>query len=118
MPAVAVRPVPAIGQTVGHMLNHQHAIEQLLQGLVVPSSTAWNEGAQALRTAPIARGKLPKDPKLNSELMEGERRLHQLAERAATAGTTADRVAVYGEMLGTCAACHSLHPNVWGPGKR
>jgi cytochrome c553 len=118
MPAVAVRPVPAVGDTVGHMLNHQRATEQLMQGLVVPSSTAWNEGARALRTTPIARGKLPKDPKLTSELMEGEQRLHQLAERAASASMTADRAAIYGEMLVACAGCHSLHPNVWGPGKR
>jgi hypothetical protein len=118
LPAVAARPVPAVGQTVGHMLNHQHATEQLLQGLVEPSSTAWNEGAQALRTAPIARGKLPRDSKLTSELIEGEQRLHQLADRAAGAAATTDRIAVYGEMIGTCAACHSLHPNVWGPGKR
>jgi hypothetical protein len=118
MPAVETRPVPTVGQTVGHMLNHQRATEQLMQGLVVPSSTSWNEGAQALRTAPLGRGKLPKDPKLTSELMAGERRLHQMADRAAGATGTADRAAIYGEMIGTCASCHSLHPNVWGPGER
>jgi len=118
MPAVDTRPVPSVGQTVGHMLAHERAVEQLMQGLVVPSSAAWNEGAQALRIAPLGRGKLPKDPKLTPELMEGEQRLHQLAERAAAATGTPDRAALYGEMIGTCAACHSLHPNVWGPGKR
>ena len=60
MPAVDVRPAPSVGQTVGHMLAHERAVEQLMQGLVVPSSTSWNAGAQALRTAPLGRGKLPK----------------------------------------------------------
>jgi hypothetical protein len=50
--------------------------------------------------------------------MAGEKRLHGLAQRAAGATMTPQRVAVYGEMIGTCAACHSLHPNVWGPGGR
>ena len=117
MPAVASRPLPAVGDTVGHMLAHQRASEQLLQGLIVPSTSAWNEGARALQTTPIARGKLPRDPKLTSDHMAGEKRLHELASRAAAAATVQERTSVYGEMIGTCAACHSLHPHIWGPGK-
>jgi hypothetical protein len=118
MPAMASRPAPTVGETVGHMLEHEQASQLLMQGLVVPSNVAWKDGADALRSAPIARGKLPKDPKLTAQLMEGEQRLHQLADRALSMTDTADRVAIYGEMIGTCAACHSLHPNVWGPPKR
>jgi hypothetical protein len=118
LPAVAERPIPPVGEAVGHMLNHGRASDQLMEGLVLPSQTAWNDGAQALRTAPITRGKLPKDPKLTPEVMAGEQRLHQLANRAAAATATPDRVAVYGEMLATCGSCHALHPNVWGPGKQ
>ena len=118
LPAIAAQPIPAVGETVGHMLNHRRASDQLMEGLVMPSSTAWNDGAQALRTMPITRGKLPKDPKLTPEVMAGEQRLHQLADRAAAATATPDREAVYGEMLATCASCHALHPNVWGPGKQ
>ena len=116
MPAVHVRPSPAVGDTVGHMLAHQQAIEHLLQGLVVPSSSAWNAGAQALRTAPLKRSKLPDDPKLSSEIAAGETRLHELADEAAGTSAPPARAAIYGQMVSTCSRCHALHKNIWGPG--
>lgn len=115
MPAVHVRATPAVGETVGHMLAHQRAVEHLLQGLVVPSSSAWNEGAQALRTAPLKRSRLPRDPKLTSEIAAGETRLHELADEAAGTSAPPARAALYGQMVGTCARCHALHKNIWGP---
>lgn len=118
MPAVSVRPLKPVGETVGHMLTHQHAAELLVQGLVVPSSATWNEGAQALRTAPLKPGKLPRDPKLTPEIVAGEARLHELADEAAGTSTTVARAGVYGQMLATCAQCHTLHANIWGPSRR
>ena len=117
-PAPAVPDRPVVGQTVGHMLDHQRADDQLVQGLVVPSSSAWNQGAQGLRVAPLASGKLPKDPKLTSEVAAGEQRLHQLADEAAGTSDPRARAALYGRLLATCASCHTLHANVWGPSKR
>jgi hypothetical protein len=122
--AAGVLPVPppparhSIGETVGHMLDHQRAVDLLMQGLVVPSSRLWNEGAQGLRTAPLSKGKLPKDPKLTPEVVAGEKRVHELANEAAGTSDPQARAALYGQMLGTCAGCHSLHSNIWGPSKR
>jgi hypothetical protein len=118
MPAVHARPTPPVGETVGHMLAHQRAVEHLLQGLVVPSSTAWNEGAQALRSAPLKRSRLPRDSKLTSEIAAGETRLHELADEAAGTSALPARAAIYGQMVETCSRCHTLHTNIWGPGRR
>jgi len=117
-PAPALPDRPAVGQTVGHMLDHQRALDRMMQGLVVPSSALWNEGAQALRVAPLASGKLPKDPKLTPDVAAGEQRVHQLADQAAGTSDPQARSALYGELLGTCARCHSLHANIWGPTRR
>jgi hypothetical protein len=117
MPVLKLPVRPAVGKTVGHMLEHQRAADQLLQGLVIPSSTSWNQGAQALRTAPLRMGQLPKDPKLTEDVAAGEQRIHQLADQAAGASEPAARAAVYGQMLTACATCHALHKGIWGPSR-
>jgi mono/diheme cytochrome c family protein len=118
MPGPALPSRPTVGEAVGHMLDHQRAADQMMQGLVLPSPALWNMGAQALRTAPLGTGKLPKDPKLTSEVASSEKRVHALAEQAATATEPKDRVAVYGQLLATCATCHSVHSTIWGPTKK
>jgi mono/diheme cytochrome c family protein len=118
VPAPALPDRPVVGQTVGHMLDHQRAADQLMQGLVVPSSALWHLGAQGLRGAPLGTGKLPKDHRLTADVAAAEQRVHALAEDAAAATEPAARAAVYGQVLGTCASCHSLHSTIWGPAKR
>jgi cytochrome c553 len=100
------------------MLDHQRAADQMMQGLVVPSPALWNMGAQGLRTAPLSTSKLPKDPRLTAERASGEKRVHALADQAAAASETKDRVAVYGQVLAACAGCHSVHGTIWGPTQR
>jgi mono/diheme cytochrome c family protein len=48
--------------------------------------------------------------------MASEARVHELADRAAKASDRGARVAIYGEVIGSCASCHGLHGKVWGPG--
>lgn len=118
MPALASPALPSVGGTVGHMLEHQRASDQLLHGLVVPSQTAWREGAQALRAAPLHARELPRDAKLTPELLRVEEAVHRLAEDALAADTTDARVRVYSTLLARCADCHGLHRRVWGPPPR
>jgi cytochrome c553 len=118
VPAPALPERPAVGETVGHMLDHQRAVDALMQGLAVPSPSLWNQGAQGLRVAPLRSSKLPKDPKLTDDIVGNERRVHQLADQAAGTTEPQARAALYGEILTTCANCHSLHANIWGPSKR
>ncbi|HQZ39698.1 MAG TPA: hypothetical protein PLH72_11730 [Vicinamibacterales bacterium] len=60
-PAVPARPRPEVGGVVGHMLEHQLAADQLLEGLVIPSDTLWRAGARALMVAPLNPRELPVD---------------------------------------------------------
>ena len=118
MPAVAPPASSAIGGMVGHMLAHKAAADLMAQGLTVPSTSAWDEGVRQLRSAPLRRGALPNDPKLTKDILDNEKRVHSLAERGLEASDARSRIYVYSELLQSCASCHALHRNVWGPTKR
>lgn len=114
-PAPAVPTRPDVGGIVGHMLEHERALDDLLRGLITPSDSSWSQGAERLRTAPLRRSDLPPDPQLTAEVRRAEAVVHQAAGRAADAGTPAERVSVYARLLTGCAQCHGLHRGVWGP---
>lgn len=116
MPAPTARQWPSVGGTVGHMLDHQRAMDQLLRGMTVPSQSEWLAGARTLRAAPLHVRDLPRDPKLSPELLRVEEAVHRLAEDAVAAETPNSRVRVYSTLLAGCADCHSLHRRIWGPG--
>jgi cytochrome c553 len=117
-PALPSAPPAAVGGVVGHMLDHQRAIDQMLQGLVVPSATLWRQGADGLKAAPLHRSALPRDGALSRDVIAAEKRLHQMAEEAATTNEPAARSGQYARMLTTCAECHSAHQKIWGPSRR
>jgi mono/diheme cytochrome c family protein len=114
-PAPSARTYPDVGGLVGHMLEHQRAADELLQGLLIPSESRWTQGAARLRAAELSRADLPSDPKLTPEVRKAEAAVHALADRAAAASTTAARAAVYVDLATTCARCHTLHRQIWGP---
>jgi mono/diheme cytochrome c family protein len=118
MPAASSPKLPSVGGTVGHMLEHQRAIDYLLRGLVVPSQSEWQSGARALRAAPLHARDLPRDAKLTPELLRVEEAVHRLAEEAVAAESPESRVRVYGTLLSRCAECHSLNRRLWGPPQR
>jgi hypothetical protein len=114
-PAISDTSTTAVGGIVGHMIDHQRAIDQLQRGLMIPSSSDWIQGARGLRAAPLHRADLPPDPKLTGELRRVEEAVHRLAEDAVSAELTATRVRVFSTLLSRCADCHSLHKRIWGP---
>lgn len=120
--AVTVRPVPStasrpdVGGLVGHMLEHQRAANQLLQGIVIPSATLWGQGAEALRTAPLKAAEFPPDSRFQSDFHKAEVEVHDIANRASADDAMGQRVDTYARLLTTCASCHSLHRRIWGPG--
>jgi cytochrome c553 len=117
MPAPSLPASPTVGGTVGHMLAHKAAVDLMVQGLTVPSTSSWNQGAEQLQSAPLRRSELPKDTKLTREILEHEKRVHALAERGLAEADVRSRIYVYSELIQSCASCHALHGNVWGPGK-
>jgi cytochrome c553 len=102
--------------TTSHMLEHQHAVDLMYQGIVGPSDQLWNKGATELKGAPLAKNDLPRDPALTNEVVAFEARTHQLAEKALATKDANGRAAIYGEIIGGCGACHGLHGRIWGPG--
>ena len=117
-PAVSQTSTPELGGLVGHMLAHQRAADQMLQGLVVPSSTAWRAGADGFSAAPLRDKALPSDPKLTQELVASEQRIHELAAKAARVDDASARAVFYGQIIARCADCHAVHRKVWGPARR
>jgi hypothetical protein len=118
MPAAPLAPRTELGGVVGHMLEHQRAADQLLQGLVIPSNSLWRAGAEALVGAPVNPRDLPVDSTARRELMATEERIHRLATQAVQVTDSRARASFYGQFLAGCADCHKRHPKVWGPPPR
>jgi len=109
------KPAEGLG-VAAHMLEHQWAIDLMYQGLAQPSGEAWKTGVEALKASPLAAKDLPKDAKLTKDIVAYEKKVHELAGKALIATDLGSRVAVYSESLASCASCHGLHGQVWGPG--
>jgi len=107
---------PAKTGTAGHMLEHQHAVDLMYQGIVGPSDEFWNKGASELKEAPLAKKDLPRDPALTNEVAASEAKTHQLAEKALQTKDANGRASIYGEVISGCGSCHGLHGRIWGPG--
>ncbi|HSL24528.1 MAG TPA: hypothetical protein VK886_23530 [Vicinamibacterales bacterium] len=116
VPPVQLPARPEVGGTVGHMLAHQRAVDQMAAGLIIPSNASWKQGAEALKAAPLRAAELPRDPKLTREVAAAEDRVHVLADQAAAAAEEQTRVKAYAQIISSCAQCHSLHGRIWGPG--
>jgi hypothetical protein len=86
--------------------------------LTVPSESQWVKGARRLAAAPMHRRELPRDSTMTPEIVELEKRVHQLATRAREHTDTRSRIYYYSEIVQSCGTCHALHGNVWGPDRR
>lgn len=116
VPALTPPERPAVGGSVGHMMEHMRAVEMMANGLIIPSATQWKQGADALKAAPLRSGDLPRDQKLTREIAASEDRVHVLADQAASATEEKARITTYAQIIATCARCHGLHGRIWGPG--
>jgi hypothetical protein len=99
--------------SAAHMLEHQRAVDLMYRGMVAPSDAQWKQGAEALKGSPLTDKELKKASK---EVVASEARVHELAVRAVQATDTGAKIAVYGELVGSCAACHAMHGRVLGAG--
>jgi hypothetical protein len=117
-PGLALPVRPELGGVVGHMLAHQTAADEMVQGLIAPSSELWRKGAEGFRGAPLHPDKFPSGSRLGSQLLASEERIHQLASQAVRAEDPGARAVFYGQILARCADCHALHRTIWGPSGR
>jgi cytochrome c553 len=102
---------------VGQMLEHQRAVDEMLQGLVVPSLFEWHLGADRLRSAPLHVEGVSLDPALTADFRTVEMRVHAIADAAAEERDATARMSFYAQLVTSCAECHDLHNENRGPGQ-
>jgi cytochrome c553 len=111
MPAHPSPAEPKIGGVIGHMEQHRNASDLLAQGLTTPSTSLWNDGADVLLTAPLSSDQMPPKATITRDAMKREKDIHALATRARQATDRDARVAIYGELIASCSACHAGNKN-------
>ncbi|MDH4350943.1 MAG: hypothetical protein OEW56_07330 [Gemmatimonadota bacterium] len=109
-PAYEVPTGPPAGETPveTRMIRHRWASERLWDGLVGPSDESWHAGVGVLRDVPLFTDALTQDVEQYDAVTKLAWTVHDAGARANSATTQAARADLYGELLGTCAACHSL----------
>lgn len=117
-PTPASRSAPDAGGFAGHMLEHQRAADDLLHGLVIPSSSEWLSGAKRLRAAPLRPVWLIPELRYVPDLDRVDAAVHDLADDAMSAESPARRNDVYARLLATCADCHGVHRTIVGRDRR
>lgn len=85
------------------MVSHQWAVDRLWEGLVGNSDPHWRAGLSVISRTPLPYSPVTDAPLLAKALQD---RANQ-ALRDADSAKLDDRARAYGEMLVTCAACHS-----------
>jgi hypothetical protein len=109
-PAVSSEPPPAEGTSVEQrMKRHAWATDRLWEGLVVPSSEAWNAGSKALVGAPFPREVLQRG---GVHARSAASDFTKLVAEAPNKKTAEERAALYAELLMTCGTCHRARPEV------
>jgi hypothetical protein len=87
------------------MQRHQQGIEQMWDGLVLPSEQAFRSGTVTITRAPLRapeQAAAPIDEALKARIEE----VRALAKDARRASTYEERGRVYGELISRCAQCH------------
>jgi cytochrome c553 len=101
--AQPTNPVPGT-RLANQMASHDWAAARMWEGLIGPDDTRWRLGARRLADAPIAitaeSGSLG--------IADDVARVRAFARRALVPSSQQDRAELYGELLATCAHCHSV----------
>jgi cytochrome c553 len=106
-PQTVVGEVPErVPGDVPRMRRHQWAAERLWDGLVGPSARAWRTGARVLLEAPLEPEVMIPNKSPGPAIGPLASSVHELGRKARVVEAAGDRVAIYGELLVTCSACH------------
>lgn len=99
-------PVEGGSETVTHMRKHEWAAHAMWDGLVEPSDEKWLAGAELLGEQPLHQSEFFRGWLVTKEIATLGTKVHDIGVRARTADPDA-RGAIYGELITTCAECHS-----------
>jgi hypothetical protein len=106
--AFARAPIPADDDTVElQMALHQWAAARLWEGVIGPSDERWQQGARVMATGHFDAAKSVHE-KPNVDVIELAERLRAQANEASTITDRSARAAFFGDMMETCASCHSI----------
>jgi hypothetical protein len=89
------------------MQRHQTGIDQMWDGLVVPSDNAWRSGTLTITRAPLRAPDLA-DEAVSPELHARIEATRELGKEARLATTYLERARVFGELISGCAQCHYM----------
>jgi cytochrome c553 len=101
------RPREDLKDVVTHMQRHQWATDRLWEGIIGPSDTAWNRGADMLIDAPLLPSDVTSVTDNVAEITGIARRIHALGGIGTETKTPDARSKLYAEVLGLCASCHT-----------
>jgi len=106
--AMPAAPALPMGDTPeARMQRHQWGASRLWEGLIVPDVQRWQSGARVLVTLDIDVSPLMHE-KPNVLVVEMAERMRAQARSALTVEDNDGRARLYGEMMQTCASCHSI----------
>jgi cytochrome c556 len=106
--AFSTDPPPADVMTPeAQMDRHQWAAARLWEGLIGPADQRWLEGAQVMAATHFDVAKSAHQ-KPNAEVVELAERMREQATAAVEVTDLAARATLFGEMMDTCASCHSI----------
>jgi hypothetical protein len=101
-------PLPSDEATLAtQMARHEWAAARLWEGLIGPSDQLWQQGARVMATARLDVAK-SMHAKPNADVAELAERLREQTTQAIGIMDRASRAQLYGELMDTCASCHSI----------
>ena len=103
-PDFRVFPLPPDKATLeGRMLRHRWAADRMWEGIVGGADEPWRAGLDVLAATPLDWGPVSSDRSVHARSLQ---RLADQARRQAKP-TIESRTTAYGEILVTCASCHT-----------
>jgi hypothetical protein len=106
--AFASVPAPSAEDTAeAQMARHQWAAARLWEGLVGPSDERWQQGAQMMAVSRLDVAGFS-HAKPSADVAELAERLRVQATEALAITRPSFRAAFFGQMMETCASCHSI----------
>ncbi|HEV7556085.1 MAG TPA: hypothetical protein VGO00_11545 [Kofleriaceae bacterium] len=90
------------------MARHRWAADRLWEGMVGMADDSWRAGLDVLAATPLPAAELGENRQALATKLQ---RQATNARVARSADRLADRATAYGEMLATCAACHTSTTN-------
>lgn len=98
---------PAGGSDAATMIRHLWAADRMWEGLVGPSSEAWQAGAKVLAEDGDTFGDLVQTSSSPDRARSYVSAIQELGLRASEAVSQDARAMTYADLLGTCNRCHS-----------